>query len=615
VKALDNRLAVPRRSSYDRFGWATWGAPLALALVAFLLRVPHLDAQSLWRDEVDVLRFANQPAAELLHNLAQIKYNGPLYYIIMRGWLALAGESEFALRFLAACAGVLAVSLTGWIGQALIGRRAAWLAALLVAVSPYMVWYSQEAKMYALVSALTLLAMACQLRALTTGRAGWWAGFVVAASLSFYIHMLAALLIPVYAMVFLLAWPGYRRRWRGWLASMGVLTLPYVPLVLWQLPLVVNTYATGHPFYSIQDVLASLFNLYTRGVALVGNWVVVAAFLFAALGGIFTPPGLRPAQKRAGGRNLNVDFNFRPGLEAPLLSPPRQNVQGRTGVKNLEVGFNFSGESSPQWGELEEGEPAGCLSRWRLKRRLAFLPPSISPAGGEARWSPASILNATRLRLFLLIWLFLPIGVVYLVSLRAPVFEPRYMIFVAPAFYLLAGLGLTVLWQSWRPAAGVAMAVILSFSLLGVWTQATVPLKSDFRAAAAYVAAHRHDSAPIMFHMPYVRYTFDYYFHGEYTALEGPWTNDGQTEAQVDAAMTRLLAGYGDVWVVFSESWLWDSRGLVRSWLDRHARLVETAHFALVDVCHYDLDTNDSSHRQGAEFAELSFDPPSNPPR
>jgi 4-amino-4-deoxy-L-arabinose transferase-like glycosyltransferase len=574
VKALDNRLAVPRRSSYDRFGWATWGAPLALALVAFLLRVPHLDAQSLWRDEVDVLRFANQPAAELLHNLAQIKYNGPLYYIIMRGWLALAGESEFALRFLAACAGVLAVSLTGWIGQALIGRRAAWLAALLVAVSPYMVWYSQEAKMYALVSALTLLAMACQLRALTTGRAGWWAGFVVAASLSFYIHMLAALLIPVYAMVFLLAWPGYRRRWRGWLASMGVLTLPYVPLVLWQLPLVVNTYATGHPFYSIQDVLASLFNLYTRGVALVGNWVVVAAFLFAALGGIFTPPGLRPAQKRAGGRNLNVDFNFRPGLEAPPLSPPRRN--------RGEAGFS---PSVP----MEEEKRGDVLV--------------------------ASILNATRLRLFLLIWLFLPIGVVYLVSLRAPVFEPRYMIFVAPAFYLLAGLGLTVLWQSWRPAAGVAMAVILSFSLLGVWTQATVPLKSDFRAAAAYVAAHRHDSAPIMFHMPYVRYTFDYYFHGEYTALEGPWTNDGQTEAQVDAAMTRLLAGYGDVWVVFSESWLWDSRGLVRSWLDRHARLVETAHFALVDVCHYDLDTNDSSHRQGAEFAELSFDPPSNPPR
>jgi mannosyltransferase len=545
VNELSNRLAVTRRSSYGKFDLATWGAPLALALVAFLLRVSYLDAQSLWRDEVDVLRFANQPAAELLHNLAQIKYNGPLYYILIRGWLALAGESEFALRFLAACAGVLAIPLTGRIGRALIGRRAAWLAALLVAVSPYMVWYSQEAKMYALVGALTLLAMACQLRALATGRAGWWAGFVGAASLSFYIHMLAALLIPVYAMVFLLAWPDYRRRWRGWLVSLAALTLPYVPLVLWQLPLVVNTYVTGHPFYSMQDILASLFNLYTRGVALVGNWLVVAVFLFAVLGGVFTPPAARRAQGRTSVR----------GQVALPLSPPRP-----TGGRADSL-LRSHGRGQGHYGRL-------CR-------------------GGD--FVASILLSGTRLRLFLLAWLFLPIGGVYLVSLRAPVFEPRYMIFIAPAFYLLAGLGLVVLSRSWRPAAGLALAVILSFSLLGVWTQATVPLKSDFRSAADYVAVHRQDGAPILFHMPYVRYTFDYYFHANYVALEGPWTNGGQTEAQVDAEMTRLLAGYGDTWAVFSESWLWDSRGLVRSWLDRHGRLVEAAHFALVDVYHYDL--------------------------
>ena len=39
---------------------ATWGALLAMTLVAFLLRAPHLDTQSLWRDEVDVIRLANE---------------------------------------------------------------------------------------------------------------------------------------------------------------------------------------------------------------------------------------------------------------------------------------------------------------------------------------------------------------------------------------------------------------------------------------------------------------------------------------------------------------------------------------------------------------------------
>jgi uncharacterized membrane protein len=473
---------------------ATWGVLLALTLVAFLLRASHLDAQSLWRDEVDVIRFAHWPWSRLIQSLTQTKDNGPLYYVLMRGWLALTGDSEFGLRFLSVCASVLTVPLIWRVGRRLTGERAAWMVTLLVAVSPYMVWYGQDAKMYALVGALTLLAMTCQLEALATGRRRWWAGFVVAASSSLYSHLLSALMIPVYAAVFPLTWPHGRRRWRGWLVSLGLLTLPYVPLAIWQLPLVLNTYGTGHPFYPIHEVLASLFNLYARGVALVGGWVVVAAFVFAVLSGVFSSQG-----------------------------------EGR----------------------FESG--------------------------------------GTRSRLFLLWWLFLPIVLIYLISLRAPVFEPRYLIFVAPAFYLLAALGVVVLSRLSRIAAGLSLAVILSFSLLGVWIQATTPIKSDFRAAAAYVMTHRRGNAPIMFQMPYVRDTFDYYFDGDYVALEGPWTNDGKTEAQVGAEMSLLLENYADVWLVASESWLWDSRDLARTWLDQHTRLTDAASFALVNVYHYDL--------------------------
>jgi uncharacterized membrane protein len=396
-------------------------------------------------------------------------------------------------------------------------RRAAALSAVFMAVSPYLVWYSQDAKMYALLTALTLLATGCQLEALATGRLGWWAGFVVAASLSLYVHILAALMIPVYAGAWLLARPANRRaRWPGAVA-LGLLTLPYLPLALWQWPLVMNAYDTGHPFYPLNQVLSLLFNLQARGMAMAGGWAVVAAFVFAMLGGLFSP--------LAGG------------------------------------------------------------DRRRSASQRRFLPGRVSP------------------RLFLPLWLFLPLVLVYLVSLRAPVFEPRYLIFVAPAFYLLTGLGVVALARLSWTAAGLALAVALSFSLLGVWTQATTPIKSDFRAAAEYVAAQRQSrkagrqgDAPIMFHMPYVRDTFDYYFEGEYTALDGPWTNDGRNEAQVAAAMARLLQGYPDVWLVSSESWLWDTRGLARAWLDGHARLVESASFTLVDVYHYEMSDLDSSN-------------------
>jgi hypothetical protein len=50
-----------------------------------------------------------------------------------------------------------------------------------------------------------------------------------------------------------------------------------------------------------------------------------------------------------------------------------------------------------------------------------------------------------------------------------------------------------------------------------------------------------------------------------------------------------LLENYADVWLVASESWLWDSRDLARTWLDQHTRLTDAASFALVNVYHYDL--------------------------
>jgi hypothetical protein len=312
-------------------------------------------------------------------------------------------------------------------------------------------------------------------------------------------------MIPAYATVFLLAWPRYRGQWRGWLVALGLLTLPYVPLVVWQLPLVLNSYETGHPLYPLNEMLAALVNLYARGMALIGSWVVVAAFLFAMLGGVFSPRSYSKVRS----------------------------------------------EAHRTWTHFDPG--------------------------------------GIRSRLFLLLWLLLPVALVYLISLRAPVFEPRYLIFVAPAFYLLVALGVVVLARLSRTVGGLLLAALLSFGLLGVWVQATTPIKSDFRAAAAYVVAHRSGDAPIMFQMPYIRHTFDYYFNRDYVALESPWTNDGKTEAQAGDVMGVLLKGYADVWFVFSESWLWDSRDLARSWLDQHARLIESAHFVLVDVYHYDL--------------------------
>ena len=91
--------------------------------------------------------------------------------------------------------------------------------------------------MYAAIGALSLLAMWCWRQALDSGRAGWWGCFVFTASLGLYIHMLSALLIPVYVVALVVTWPRWRARWRGWCLALGLLTVPYLPLAMWQLPL------------------------------------------------------------------------------------------------------------------------------------------------------------------------------------------------------------------------------------------------------------------------------------------------------------------------------------------------------------------------------------------
>ena len=84
---------------------------LAITLLACALRAVPLLSQGLWRDEVDALLFATRPLPQLLDMFRQPGQNGPLFFLLLRPWLALSGHSEFALRFPAMFFGILSVPL------------------------------------------------------------------------------------------------------------------------------------------------------------------------------------------------------------------------------------------------------------------------------------------------------------------------------------------------------------------------------------------------------------------------------------------------------------------------------------------------------------------------
>ena len=122
---------------------------LVIILLAFGLRVYHLDAQSLWYDEGVTADVAQRSIGELTRWTAN-DIQPPLYYYTVAAWGQVAGWREWSLRFPSAFFGVLTVPLLAVLAKRLIRRSSAgWLAALLAAVHPLLLYYSQEARMYA----------------------------------------------------------------------------------------------------------------------------------------------------------------------------------------------------------------------------------------------------------------------------------------------------------------------------------------------------------------------------------------------------------------------------------------------------------------------------------
>lgn len=172
-------------------------ALLALVLLAFTLAAFRLDAQSLWYDEGVTAEVAQRGLAELTHWTAG-DIQPPLYYYAVAGWGRLAGWSEWSLRYASVWFAVLVTPLLAALARRLTGSaRAALLAALLAALHPLLVYYAQEARMYAQLAAVAVLTGYLLARAADQFRQDWrlWTAYVLVAVAAIYTHYFAFFLL------------------------------------------------------------------------------------------------------------------------------------------------------------------------------------------------------------------------------------------------------------------------------------------------------------------------------------------------------------------------------------------------------------------------------------
>src|SRR5688572_17902202 len=132
------------------------GLGLIVALAA-VLRLHHIAHDSLWGDEALSVTIAKMPLAKLITHVRWWEQIPPVHHLLLKVWMICFGDSERSVRMPSAIAGMAGVAVLGLLVARSMGRKTALAAALLLAVSPMHIAYSQECRTYALTVLLGLI--------------------------------------------------------------------------------------------------------------------------------------------------------------------------------------------------------------------------------------------------------------------------------------------------------------------------------------------------------------------------------------------------------------------------------------------------------------------------
>jgi mannosyltransferase len=251
--------AGPARAGYGRVRRPAltlrpaWQAVPPLATFAVVLW--GITGSSYWRDEAASLSAAERPLGNLVRMLGHVDAVHGAYYVIIWAVVRVGGAGELATRLPSALAMAAAAAAVTALGRRLVSPRAGLASGLVFAILPEVSWYGQEARSYAMVTALAAVASYLLVRALqaaggageTAGGAGeaaggagarrWLAGYATVLAALGVANVFGLLLIVPHALTVGLAWrratdrAGARSLALGWLAAATAAVLLVSPLM------------------------------------------------------------------------------------------------------------------------------------------------------------------------------------------------------------------------------------------------------------------------------------------------------------------------------------------------------------------------------------------------
>ena len=259
-----------------------WGVMVISAVVRFL----KIGSRPIWYDEAIAILRANKGLNAIIQGTLGTNVTGrvpdvhpPGYFLSLYGWMELFGDSIPTARIMSVLFGLLAIWIVYLLFKFTVGDNYAWLGALMVGISPFHVHYSQEIRMYSLMTFALLLATYSLFRGMDDRRWHWWAIFAVSSAGAQYTQQLSAVYLLALAGIPILR-RDLRSALRTLVAGLGAIVL-YFPWLI-HLP---EQFASTNVYWVQKPMLSRFLTLFLAFVAglpvqSIWLWVGFALSLF-----------------------------------------------------------------------------------------------------------------------------------------------------------------------------------------------------------------------------------------------------------------------------------------------------------------------------------------------
>jgi uncharacterized membrane protein len=283
---------LPRRGEPDTSRRTALLILAALTLVGLGLRLAV--TRGIWLDEAISIHQARLSLHDLFRTLYYGDRQPPLHDLVLWFTIRVFGHGEFAVRLHSLIAGTLVIPVLYELGRELYDRRTGLVAAAFAAVSPVLIWYSQEVRMYEFVALFGLLALLMQLRVIRNASMLNWVGYILATAALLWSHYFGLVVIAVQQLVFIAVLVHRMRNGQpvkrlalGFAYSAAVLAMQLVPLLVFAVHQYHSTNGAAGSPSGTYDLLSFYAVLANMAWALWGYQPDATTVLLAAMWPLF----------------------------------------------------------------------------------------------------------------------------------------------------------------------------------------------------------------------------------------------------------------------------------------------------------------------------------------